>query len=272
LLQGCSAIKIAYNNAPDLLYWWLDGYLDFNEAQTPKVREDIARLHQWHRTNELPRYADLVQRLEKMLPEPWTPDAVCAVIAEMEGRFSALTAQAEPAVVSLAMTITPEQLQHMERKYGKTDAEYRNDWLKLTPGEQKAKRFDATLERVEMIYGSLDSAQKAVIRRELDQSSFDAQLIYNERQRRQQDAVQTLRKVTTEKMSYDDARAAMRGYLQRSMRSPDPVYRQYAERLRSESCKRVAAAHDSTTPAQRDIAVRRLQSYARNFLELSSQK
>jgi hypothetical protein len=43
-LAGCSAIKLAYNQAPDLTYWWLDGYFDFNGQQSPKVRDELAKL------------------------------------------------------------------------------------------------------------------------------------------------------------------------------------------------------------------------------------
>jgi hypothetical protein len=32
-LGGCSALRLSYNNAPTLLYWWLDGYADFDKSQ-----------------------------------------------------------------------------------------------------------------------------------------------------------------------------------------------------------------------------------------------
>ena len=31
-LQACSAVKIAYNQAPTLAYLYLDGYMDFNDV------------------------------------------------------------------------------------------------------------------------------------------------------------------------------------------------------------------------------------------------
>ena len=38
LLGGCSAVRIGYNQAPTLAWWWLDGYLDFDAAQAPQVK------------------------------------------------------------------------------------------------------------------------------------------------------------------------------------------------------------------------------------------
>ena len=41
-LVGCSAVKLAYNNLPEFGYWWLDSYVDFNGAQSPRVKEQLA--------------------------------------------------------------------------------------------------------------------------------------------------------------------------------------------------------------------------------------
>ena len=66
-----------------------------------------------------------------------------------------------------------------------------------------------------------------------------------------------------------EARTLMRGYLERSLNSPDPVYRRYQDTLWQEGCRGFATAHNTTTPAQRDVAVRRLKAYQRDALELA---
>ena len=43
-LQGCSVMKIAYNQGPELAYWHLDGHFDFTDAQTLQVKTELARL------------------------------------------------------------------------------------------------------------------------------------------------------------------------------------------------------------------------------------
>ena len=37
LLGGCSSVRLAYGNGPQLAWWWLDGYVDFSTEQTPRV-------------------------------------------------------------------------------------------------------------------------------------------------------------------------------------------------------------------------------------------
>ncbi|MEK7778560.1 MAG: hypothetical protein AAB293_00575, partial [Pseudomonadota bacterium] len=35
LLNGCSLMRLGYNHGPQLAWWWIDSYLDFNQEQTP---------------------------------------------------------------------------------------------------------------------------------------------------------------------------------------------------------------------------------------------
>ena len=81
LLQACSAIKLAYNNASEFGYWWLDGYVDFTESQTLKVRAELARLQQWHRSDELPKIADLLQKAQRLAETDMGAGPVCALFA-----------------------------------------------------------------------------------------------------------------------------------------------------------------------------------------------
>jgi Family of unknown function (DUF6279) len=269
LMQGCSAIKLAYNNAPEFSYWWLDGYVDFNESQTLKVRAELARLQQWHRTDELPKIAGLIQKGQRLAETDMAAGAVCALFAETRARFDAATAQAEPTAVALAMSLTPEQIANIDHKLTKVHAEYRNEWLKLTPAERFEKRFKSNVERSEQFYGKLEERQRTVLRAGLETSSFDVQASYNERLRRQQDFMQTLRQVTG-KTSQAEVLVALRGYLDRSINSPNPAYRAYSQKLTNESCALFAQIHNTTSPEQRTRAVRRLADYARDAMELNA--
>ena len=268
LLQACSAIKLAYNNAPEFGYWWLDGYADFNESQTLKVRAELARLQQWHRADELPKIAELLQKAQRLAEADLAPAPVCALFAETRTRFDAVTAQAEPTAVALVISLTPEQIANIDRKLTKVHDEYRNDWLKLTAAERFDKRFKSNVERSEQFYGKLEERQRTVLRAGLEASSFDVQASYTERLRRQQDFMQTLRKVAG-KTNQAEVLAALRGYMDRSINSPNPAYRAYSTKLTNESCALFAQIHNTTTPEQRTRAARRLADYARDAIELN---
>ena len=58
-----------------------------------------------------------------------------------------------------------------------------------------------------MIYGRLDEPQRSALRRQIEQSIFDPQRILAERQRRQQDVLQTLRQLAGQPVASGEARA-----------------------------------------------------------------
>lgn len=270
VLSGCSAIKLGYNNLDDIAYWWLDSYVDFTEEQSPRVREDLARLLGWHRRQELPEIATLLHRMELLAPNDITPAQACSFVAPLRERLHALADRAEPAIVTLAMGLTPDQLTHLERTYRKKSAEYRKEWVGLAQPELWDKRTKQFQERSEMIYGHLDEPQRLVMRQRVEQSIFDPARVLAERRRRQQDALQTLRKVAGQPVTLAEARALIHGLLERAEEPPQPTARNYQNALIEESCRNLSVLHNSTSPAQREAAARRLRAYQREVRELAA--
>jgi hypothetical protein len=269
-LAGCSAVKLGYSSLPEVAYWWLDGYIDLEDDQARRVREDLQRVHAWHRGTELPRLAGLLQQVERLAPQDTTPEQVCAFEAGIRERFTALRERAEPAIVTHALSLTPAQLQQLERRYAQNNRDYEKDWLRLAPAEQVDKRLKTVAERFERVYGSLSGGQREALRRQLEQSSFDARRILAERQRRQQDTLTVLRQLTGQQLPLGEARARVRGLLERYTTSPDPGYRAYQATLVRETCGLIAAVHNGTSPSQREQAVRRLRGWQQDLAELSS--
>jgi len=271
-LTACSAIKLGYNNLDEVAYWWLDSYIEFSDDQTPRVREDLARLHQWHRAKELPQFEAMLHGMEQMARGDVTAAQACAVFGQFRERLDALAEQAEPAIVTLAVGLAPEQLAHLARKYDRNNADYRREWIERPPGEQAAKRFEQFLERSEMMYGKLEEPQRGALRRALRHSVFDPRQILAGRQRRQQDALQTLRKIAGQPIPLAEARSLLRGYLDRVREPPGPAERSYQQALIDEGCGASAALHNATSPAQREAAVLRLRAYQRDLRELGAQR
>jgi hypothetical protein len=268
-LAGCSAVRLGYNNLTDIAYWWLDGYVDFSDQQEGFARDALARLHAWHRHEELPKLADLLGRMERMAPGPVTADQACAMLGELQARGFAIADQAEPAILTLVAALDARQLRHLERKYASNNKTFTREWIELTPEELRQKRLEQLVERSEMIYGRLEEPQKAVLREGLANSVFDARKLLAQRQRRQQDLLQTVRKASDPALPGEQVRALIRGYLERAVRPPAPVARKYQEELVQEGCRLFAAVHASTQAGQRQQAVQRLRAYQRDLRELS---
>lgn len=271
-LQACSVVKIAYNQAIELSFWQLDAYFDFNDLQKPRVREELAKVHQWHRQTQLPVYVEALQRWQAWLPGEVTEAQACAVFDEVRSRLQAISDHALPAAGSVAATLVPGQLDAMQKKFSKLNAEYRSDFIEGTPAALLEKRLKKAVSRAEMLYGPLDEPQLAVLKARLAQSVFDARLSLAEFQRRQRDALQSLSPLVDGQSTAEQARPVVQAYLQRALNSPNAAYRAYQERVTRDSCATFAALHNSTTAAQRAKAVETLTGYAQDFRLLTAQR
>ena len=270
LLGACSAVKIAYNQAHELAYLQLDGYFDFSDAQTSRVKEELVKVQRWHRSTQLPAYGDFLKKWQGLLPGDLDEAQVCSATDDLRSSLLAISNRAEPLVAELAGTLAPEQLKFLQRKFSKLNRDYQSDFLEGTPASRIEKRVKKAASRAEMLYGSLEEKQLAVLRRQITQSVFDASLSLAEHQRRQQDALQTLAPLTGGASTATQARLAIRGYFERTLNSPNPVYRRYQEQLTRDNCKTLALLHNSTTLAQRAKAVETLADYAKDFRMLAA--
>jgi len=270
LLGACSAVKMAYNQAHELAYLQLDGYFDFSDAQTSRVKEELVKVQRWHRSTQLPAYGDFLKKWQGLLPGDLDEAQVCSATDDLRNSLLAISNRAEPLVAELAGTLAPEQLKFLQRKFSKLNRDYQSDFLEGTLASRIDKRVKKAASRAEMLYGSLEEKQLAVLRRQITQSVFDASLSLAEHQRRQQDALQTLAPLTGGASTAAQARLAIRGYFERTLNSPNPVYRRYQEQLTRDNCKTLALLHNSTTLAQRAKAVQTLADYAQDFRVLAA--
>jgi Family of unknown function (DUF6279) len=272
LLTGCSAIKLAYNQAPDLTYWWLDGYFDFNDQQTPKVRDELTRLFAWHRANELPKTADLLGQAAQLMAGEVSASQACRMYEQGRGLIDNVTNQALPFMAEIAPTLKPDQIQHLKRKYEKNADAFTRDYIAGSAANREAKRFKQAVERSEMLYGKLEEPQIAVIKQALASSSFDPAATLKERQRRQKELMDLLSGLAAAKASQATSSQPLRAYIQRAWEAPDPAYRAYVQRLTNEGCASFANVHASTTAAQRANAIKVLKGYEADLRTLAASK
>ncbi len=269
-LTGCSAVRFGYNQAPELLYWWLDGYADFDDVQTPKVRDALAEWFQWHRRTQLPDYAALLARAQVEVLADTTPARACAWWADVRQRGDIAFERAAPLAADLVATLTPAQIQHIERRQAKSNDEFRDEYLSPDPKERLARTVKRSIERAENIYGRLDEAQRDKVAAAMVASPFDAELWLAERRRRQGDAIDVLRLIATDPAARDQAVPALRAWAQRLERSPLPAYRRYSEQLTQFNCSLTATLHNSTSAAQRQTAAAKLKGWETDLRVLAA--
>lgn len=268
-LAACSTLKLAYNNLPEVSYWWLDSYVDFDSTQTPRVRDELARLLEWHRQNELPKLADLLRQTRVLASGDVTAAQACELAEAIRARLLAVADRATPAGAELASSLSDAQLRHVERKYARINVDYGKDWLDLGHEGQQQKRYEQFLDRSEDFYGRLDADQRDLLRRQAAQSRFDPREIDANRKSRQQDMLTLLRRLQGGRMPPGEAQAAVRDHVSRVADSSGPM-RERLRALQEESCRNIAELHNQTSPAQRQKAQQRLQAYENDLRQLAA--
>lgn len=274
LLVGCSAVRLGYNNAATLSYWWLDSYVDFDDAQTAVVRSYLQALHQWHRQQELPHYAQLLQRMQALALQDITAEQTCTVAQQMLERVQRLADQSAQGLSLLVPMVKPEQIEHLTHQLDKRNRQWREQWLEGSLQERQQRRLKAAIERAQGFYGRLQPRQIEVLRESIARSSFDALRSDRENVRRQQDLLRLLREHgqgSSRRAAHTHAESL--AFLRRSLsQSPELTYRIYIEQLLSENCATLAALHNSTDTAQRQAALKTLQAYEADVRALMESK
>lgn len=268
VLAGCSALRLGYNQGPRLAYWWLDRYVEFDEAQAPRVQTAIDDWFEWHRATELPVYLDLLEQAQADALADMTAAQACRWSDEILARVRSGYDAAIPAMADVARTLTPRQVRLVERRHAKNNERYRADYLQDSAEERLKGQLERVVERAEDFYGRLDPAQRARVAEWVADSPFDADLWFAERRRRQQEVVQGLHRLRTEGLPADEAHATLRQLLEHALRSPREGYRAYQQRLADYNCAFAARLHNVTTAEQRRHAANKFKTWADDFRAL----
>jgi hypothetical protein len=271
-LGGCSAVRLGYNNSPTLVYWWLDSYFDFDDAQSLRVRNDLQALQDWHRTTEVPQLAQKLKELQSMAPKQVSSEQVCAIVSGLQTRVQVTLERVTPTISALSPGLQNAQLEHMSQEFDRRNRKWQDDWIAGTAAARSERRVKKMVERAESFYGTLENAQVAVVRAHIANSSFDGPRQFQEMQRRQKDALQVLRKIRSGEISSNQASVQVQGLLERTFKAPDPAYRRYMEQITNESCAAMAALHNASTPEQRTRLVQALQGYESDARALAAQR
>lgn len=299
VLTSCSTARVVYNQAPSLMYWWIDGYADLNDAQSPRVRQEIDAFLAWHRSTELPAYAARLAKWQAMATQDITATQVCSEFEAVRTSFQRLTERSLEPMAWLALQLTPEQLQHLQRHQEKGHQTFEKEFLRGSPEERLNNRMDKAAGRYETLYGPLTESQKALFGARLQQSPFDPERTQAERKQRQAALLQTILEMQaahgrpqprpavsgSSPANANGGRATggsapavpaeavafLRTWSQRLFQSSTPAYAGYTERMVRHGCAQFADLHNSTSAGQRAHAVQVLKGYEDDLRALAAQ-
>ncbi len=272
LLAACSATRLAYNNAPQLAWWWLDGYVDFSSEHTPRAKEALAQLLAWHRKTQLSDYAAFVAGVGKQMTEPLTAAQVCAWYTQARALAQPAIDQAIAASAELVPTIGPAQVAHLEQRLNKGNEDFRKERMGGDAADRLKQRMKRSLENTERIYGSVEEPQRRILEAAATNSSFSAQAHLAEREQRQRASLTVLRGWLAQPPDRATALAGLQQLVEHTEHSPDPVYRGAQQRQVETNCRVSAEIHNSTSTTQRVAARKQFKQWEDDLRALAAGK
>lgn len=272
LITACSSLKLAYNNGDTLLYWWLDNYVDFDGDQRDEVKKDINGLFRWHRKTQLQEYVGFLQRAQKQLQANPSQADLRADYDDIRNRTQALLLKAAPDIADLALSLKPEQLEQMEKKFAKNNAKFRKENMQGSTDDQNKFRYKKSMEQFELWFGSFSREQEATIRKASDARPLDNQFWLDERMRRQRDVLALARRIMQEQPSREQATAQIQTLIRDSFNRMDDAGRKpFYESYTKGTIELIHTVIRISTPEQKAHAQKRMQGWISDFTTLANE-
>ncbi len=260
-LTACNAMKLGYQQGDRLAYWWIDSYVDVSAAQEPLTRDAIARFFAWHRTDQLPEIAGLLGRARNMVQQPVSAEAVGRIQDGAQRLARVAFDRCAPDVADLLLTLTPEQIARMEKKFADANAKYRKEYLRPDPEAREEARFDKVMDYARLIYGRFSSDQETTIRRAIAPVVQGAEARYAERIKRQQEWLALVRQVQAEHPPKAQVLAMLKRYGDHWQNPPGQERNARREADNEAGLALTATIANLATAEQKSHAAERLQKW-----------
>jgi hypothetical protein len=163
LLSACSSTTFVYNRLDFLLPWYLDDYADLNRGQKDYLDELIAPLLDWHRNEELPRYVEIISRIEVSLDRTLSPADASRVLSDFQEAWFRLEGLALDKLLDLGTQMSDKQIQGFLKELNKRQQDYEEKYLTRSDKEFYEESYENLLDSLQDYLGKLNSEQRGLV-------------------------------------------------------------------------------------------------------------
>jgi len=271
LLASCTVMRLSYNHADSLIVATLDHYLDLTPAQEQAMREQTRDLLAWHRVSELPDYVKLLEASRAKLASAVTADDVLALNQAINDRLVRLGDRAAPALATLAVTLSAEQIDRLDRKLSEDKSRVARELASNDPGQSVHRRTRRFIDRADGWLGELRPDQRRLVHDAMRLRPDAAAWIVDERSRRQADLVALLRRIDAERPEPVLAADWLRAYFARLAQPVDPQEGEHHRLLQRDRAELIARLLATASARQREAVTERMGDYASDFSVLAAE-
>ena len=160
--SGCTT-KLAYDFLDWGLYWELKDYVKFTRDQRLLVKDEISQLIDWHRSEELPQYADQLEKLSKQLKSGITVEQLEASYNYLKDSWQRIVIKTLPAAVDIISNLTDEQVNDFLKMLIEKEGDDAKKIEKGTHVRTVKKREAYVSKKIVDLIGKLNEDQKSLI-------------------------------------------------------------------------------------------------------------
>jgi Family of unknown function (DUF6279) len=263
LLSSCKGMMtgVAYNKADWLLQRVALHYVDLDREQAAAARARLQRLHAWHRTQELPRYAALMEEAAIRVERGIGREDVDWAVRSVRERWRALAIESAGAMAPVLLTLRPAQLAQLEKSFAEDNARFIKTRMTGDSADAMRERSEWLTGQVSRLLGDLTAEQaQRVDSMAAGSRDYPAQRLA-ERRRKQAAFVALLNR----SHEPDTIQAGLIDLLSSPSAGASQAYRQSSARYEDQFVRMVVDLDRSMTPVQRATVAARLRRYAADF-------
>jgi hypothetical protein len=265
-LAGCSMVRLGYPQLDTIAAWTVDEYFDLDPQQKQEFQRRFERFHEWHRYEQLPDYALFLAEAKARLQKGLKREDALWVTNGVRARYRTLVAYAADDAAALLMSVTPEQLDALQRRWEKDNRRFVREYrLEASVEEQRRATGRRALSRIRDWVGHLDDGQEQEILAWASALPLIHGPRHQDRLRRQREFLQLM-------SQRDDAgrfTAQLRNYLSNWEEGRDPGYNRLFNEWTQQQAELYVAVYGILLPHQREAVADRLQGYINDFTLLA---
>lgn len=267
-LTSCtSMVGLGYGHADTLAAWQADQYFDLDGEQKELFRERFARLHDWHRYEQLPEYVGFFGGARQRLQTGLEPADVDGFVEGLRQRYRTLARRAAPDAADLLATLTPQQIEHLQRRWDKDNRKFAAEHkINGTVEERRRARVKRMVAQLKPWAGHLTGEQEAKIAALAEAMPDIDRMRLEDRIRRQREFVQLLAHRKGDRAEFTQR---LTQWLVNWERGRDPEYARLSELSWQQRNRIFVATAASLTPEQRQHALQRIQTHLGEFRRLA---
>ena len=258
ILTACSILQLVYDQAPRYLQWRTNVAHHFTEDQQELVRANTRRWFDWHRREQMPQVAQVLQQAAQDVRGPISPELACqrrdSLLAMSKQGFAA----AAPLAAAVMVHLGPAQVSRLQSFFEDLNEEQREKYVSDDPRKQARLAVDFIEEWGGLVYGDFTDAQRAHMEREVMALPFSARTILQEAQRFQVRYVQLLKDTQAQKLPAEQVSERLLAMLLDGVDPQEPARKAQMQRWVKAGCAFASELHAQTSPAQRERAERTL--------------